>query len=143
MVGGEGLWGLLYFSVVMPILNFLPCNFKEGCVFRHSKGFWECTDVFILQLAADAWLTVAVVLGIISIALFNLFGVSVTKYVSAVTRTVIDAVRTVLIWGIGLIVTKMTDRNWENTSIYANLLELFGFVLLVTGNLVYKGIVRI
>lgn len=40
------MWGLLYFGIIMPILNFLPCNFDEGCVFRNDKGYWECTDVF-------------------------------------------------------------------------------------------------
>ena len=61
-------------------------------------------------MAADVWLTVSVLLGIFSIAIFNIFGVNVTKYVSALTRTVVDTVRTVLIWGIGLIVTITTSR---------------------------------
>lgn len=30
------MWGLLYFGIVMPILNFIPCNFKEGCVMRND-----------------------------------------------------------------------------------------------------------
>lgn len=141
MVGGEGIWGLLYFAILMPILNFTPCNFDDGCVFHDGKGYMERTDVFLQQLGADAWLTIAVVLGIISIALFNLFGVNVTKHVSAVARTVVDAVRTVLIWGIGLIVTLTTNKEWENISIYANLVELVGFAFLVFGNLVYKELI--
>lgn len=82
-------------------------------------------------------------LGIISIALFNLFGVNVTKHVSALARTVVDTIRTVLIWGIGLIVTVTTNRKWENTNLWANLLELLGFSLLVLGNMVYKGLIKI
>lgn len=46
MVGGEGMWGLLYFAVLMPILNFIPCNFQEGCVFKGTDGYMERTDVF-------------------------------------------------------------------------------------------------
>ncbi|CAD8148425.1 unnamed protein product [Paramecium pentaurelia] len=143
VVGVEGMWGLLYFGIVMPILNFIPCNFKEGCVFRNEKGYWECTDVFFQQLGADVWLTVSVVMGIFSIALFNIFGVNVTKYVSALTRTVVDTIRTILIWGIGLIVTATTSRVWENTSKWANLIELVGFVFLVLGNLIYKEMLKI
>jgi len=47
MVGGEGIWGLLYFAILMPILNFIPCNFNDGCVFHDGKGYMERTDVFL------------------------------------------------------------------------------------------------
>jgi len=53
-------------------------------------------------------------------------GVNVTKYISAVARTVVDVgrfnfnnkikVRTVVIWIVGLLVTEFTNRKWENMS---------------------------
>lgn len=43
MVGGEGIWGLTVFAVVLPILNFIPCDFYDGCV----DGYMERVDIFI------------------------------------------------------------------------------------------------
>jgi len=50
----------------------------------------------------------------------------------------------VLIWGVGLIVSfSVSGSNWENTRYQAILLELIGFVLLVTGNMVYNNIIKL
>lgn len=48
LAGGEGIWGLLYFAVLMPILNFWPCHFDDGCVYKDDVGYMERTDVFLL-----------------------------------------------------------------------------------------------
>jgi hypothetical protein len=48
LVGVEGIWGLLAFAIIMPILNFIPCNWKEGCVPHDGKGYWERTDEFFI-----------------------------------------------------------------------------------------------
>lgn len=37
--------------------------------------------------------------------IFNVSGVTVTKYISALTRSICDVTRTLLIWIVGLIVT--------------------------------------
>lgn len=44
----------------------------------------------------------------ISIAFFNFAGVSVTKELSATTRTVLDSVRTLVIWSVSLLL------HWQN-----------------------------
>lgn len=67
-----------------------------------------------------------VITGVFTIALFNISGVSVTKYVSALARldvyfyiiyrSIVDVTRTVIVWIVGLIVTfTVPDSNWENT----------------------------
>lgn len=83
------------------------------------------------------------ILGIFSISLYNIFGVNVTKHASSLTRSVVDTIRTIFIWAIGLIVTATTSRVWENTSYMANLIELIGFAILVLGNIIYKEILII
>lgn len=143
MVGGEGIWGLFLFAFLMPALNFIPCNFEEGCVIKNNKGYMERTDVFYEQVISNVYLLVAVILGVFSIALYNLCGVNVTKYVSAVARTVIDVARTVVIWLVGLAVTEWSSRKWENMTWKANLMELVGYLILVFGNLVYNSMINI
>lgn len=44
-------------------------------------------------------------LGILSVGSFNINGLSITKYVNALARSLLNMTKTVVIWGIGLIVT--------------------------------------
>lgn len=88
------------------------------------------------------------ILGIFSIATFNITGVTVTKYINALARSIGDVTRTILVWGIGLLITitagsKYPNYKWELLDGGAIALELLGFVILVTGNLVYNQIIKI
>lgn len=74
----------------------------------------------------------------------------VTKYISALARSIADVSRTLLVWIVSLIITFTagngpTDTNkrykWENTNWRAIIIELVGFVILVCGNLIYNKIV--
>ncbi len=71
----------------------------------------------------------------ISIACFNSFGVAVTKNASAAQRSTIDTSRTVLIWIFCLAVPMYGERQ-ESFKV----LQLFGFIFLVFGTLVYNEI---
>ena len=74
-------------------------------------------------------------LGIIcSISSFNAFGVAVTKNASAAQRSTIDTSRTVLIWIFFLIYPGAGHEHFQ-------WLQLIGFIVLVTGTLVYNEIV--
>jgi hypothetical protein len=45
------------------------------------------------------------ILGVISITVFNVCSVTVTKYVNALARSICDVCRTVIIWLVGILVT--------------------------------------
>ena len=62
-----------------------------------------------------------------SIALFNFFGLSVTKYVSATARSLTDTCRTLAIWIVSLAL------GWEILMWPISLLQVAGFGLLVYG----------
>jgi len=70
--------------------------------------------------------------------MFNGFGVAVTKNASAAQRSTIDTSRTVLIW-IFFMVVPIYDIILE----HFRTLQLFGFILLVFGTLVYNEILVI
>ena len=56
--------------------------------------------------AASSWsLMLFVILGIFSIASFNICGVTVTKYINSLARSLADVTRTIIIWIVGIIVT--------------------------------------
>lgn len=61
--------------------------------------------MYFSEIGSNGSLLFFVILGIFSIALFNISGVTVTKYINALTRSICDVTRTVLIWAVGIIVT--------------------------------------
>lgn len=63
----------------------------------------------------------------ISIALFNFFGLSVTRLVSATSRSLTDTCRTLAIWIVSLLL------GWEVLMWPISLLQVVGFGLLVYG----------
>jgi hypothetical protein len=78
------------------------------------------------------WLSVAV---LFTMALFNGFGVTVTKNASAAQRATIDTARTLLIWIFFMIVS----INGKKEDFYP--LQLIGFIFLSAGTLVFNEIV--
>jgi hypothetical protein len=78
------------------------------------------------------WLSIAV---LFTMAFFNGFGVAVTKNASSAQRATIDTARTLLIWVFFLIVA--LDGKRENFY----WLQLFGFIFLVAGTLVFNEII--
>jgi hypothetical protein len=63
---------------------------------------------------------------------FNFFGLSVTKNVSATSRSTIDTSRTLFIWMLSLAL------GWESFK----WLQVLGFVLLVYGTFLFNDIIR-
>lgn len=97
-----------------------------------------------LEDAIDAWImmknsgiiVLAFAGNMLSIAMFNFFGISVTKSMSATTRMVLDSARTVIIWGVSLL------AGWETFGQYGGL-QLTGFVLLLTGTGIYNKLIKL
>ena len=99
--------------------------------------FWFGEDDAFKQFGAGSpnnpKLVLAMCCMVFSIAFFNFFGISVTKKMSAAHRMVLDSVRTCVVWTVGLLAFG------EKFSI----LQLIGFVILISGTLVYNVIFRL
>jgi hypothetical protein len=68
---------------------------------------------------------------IISISFFNFAGISVTKQISATTRTVLDSVRTFVIWIFSLAI------GWQKFSP----IQMAGFFVLILGMFLYNNVI--
>lgn len=68
---------------------------------------------------------------IVSIAFFNFAGISVTKQISATTRTVLDSIRTFVIWIFSLLI------KWQEF----NGIQLLGFIVLMLGMFLYNNVI--
>ena len=58
----------------------------------------------------------------VSVASFNIGGLTLTRYVSAVLRAIADVTRTLLVWLISLTITFYTKYTMENTNYKAIIL---------------------
>jgi|JI6StandDraft_1071083.scaffolds.fasta_scaffold11106_5 hypothetical protein len=150
VVGYEGLFGLIFYAIILPIISFVPCSFGvEACVFSDKNfPYIERPGQYFAE-AANSWsLMLFVILGVFSIAAFNVCGSTVTKYINALARSLADVTRTIVIWLVGIIVTVTAGKYypnyvWEIVGVGAILLELVGFVILVFGNLIYNRMIVI
>ncbi|KAI3435485.1 hypothetical protein D9Q98_001551 [Chlorella vulgaris] len=122
-VGLEGFWGLALSCAALPALSLIQG--PEGRPLDSFGQAWE--DV--RSHPRLQWTTAAAVL---SVACFNICGVSVTKHLSGAARATIDACRTLFIWLFAL------RAGWERF----HLLQVVGFVVLLSGTSVYNEILR-
>jgi hypothetical protein len=150
MVGYEGLFGLAIQLVIVLVMSFVPCNFGiQACVMRDSgMPFFENPVAYFSQATSNGFLFFFIVISIASMATFNVTGVTVTKYINALARSIADATRTILVWVLGIIVTATAGSSkpnyiWELTSVGAILVQLLGFIFLIFGNLIYNKILKL
>lgn len=122
-VGWEGIFGFSVLSVLLVPFYFIRTLTVSSW---QPARFENALDGF-KQIGNNNLILAGVLLNIISIAFFNFAGLSVTKRVSAVTRMVLDSVRTLVIWLFSLAV------HWQ----MFHALQPVGFLILVAGMVVY------
>ena len=125
VVGWEGTFGLsvtLFFQVIAH-LAYGRTDEGRGSHFDMGKGFRE--------MIGNSTVLVSSLFIMISIGGFNYFGLSVTRSVSATSRSTIDTCRTLFIWIISL------GLGWETFK----WLQVLGFAGLVYGTFLFNEIV--
>jgi len=137
IVGIEGLWGFVICSgVLLPIVGALPDT-------RDWKGIREDTMDSFQMMFSHSSIIGANIFYVIVILLYNWFGMEVTHVFTAVHRTILEAGRTACIWIVNLIIYYGIDNrfgeNWQTWSF----MELFGFLVLTCGTLIYNRIVHL
>ncbi|KAK6063462.1 integral membrane protein [Seiridium cupressi] len=126
VVGWEGLFGLAVTLIGMLVLHFAIGRTETGRygMFDMVEGFRQMTEYKAVLLSSF--------LIMISIGGFNFFGLSVTRSVSATSRSTIDTCRTLFIWIVSL------GLGWETFK----WLQVAGFAVLVYFTFLFNGIVR-
>lgn len=115
-VGYEGLFGALTVGLCMPIMAYSSLA-SQSPFFDLPRGWHQMVDT-------PAVLRSSVAIAC-SISLFNYFGLSVTRHVSATARSLTDTCRTLSIWLVSL------GLGWEKLLFPVSLLQVLGFGLLV------------
>jgi len=139
VVGCEGFFGAIVMgAVVLPILYHITGS-------QHENAF-DAAKMF----ASNARLAVLVLLYFASIAFYNFFGLAVAKKLSSVHRTLIDAMRTVFVWIVDVILfqTSATDSagHHQYGEAFVNpgsIIQLGGFAVMLAGTIIYNNIVKV
>ncbi|KOS19253.1 Uncharacterized protein ESCO_001084 [Escovopsis weberi] len=126
VVGWEGVFGLFFTLVIMVVMHLAVGRTEAG-----RYGYFDMVEGFRQMTEYKAVLTSSVLI-MFSIGGFNFFGLSVTRTVSATSRSTIDTCRTLFIWVVSL------GLGWESFK----WLQIVGFALLVYSTFVFNGIVQ-
>jgi len=132
VVGAEGSWGIvLMVSIVLPVLYYVP----------GPGGHYENALDAAVQIGNNHILLTLVLAYWLSIAFYNFCGLSVAKRLTSVHRTFIDALRTICVWTVQIILyytlhDPKIGEPWGKHS----LIQLGGFVLLMCGTVVYNNV---
>ena len=126
MVAFEGTFGLVLTVLCQVVLYaaYGSTDSGRGGYFDMKAG-WE-------DIVGHRSIWVSSLLIMVCVGAFNFFGLSVTKNVSATSRSTIDTCRVLFVWLTSL------GLGWE----HFRWLQVLGFVILVYGTFLYNEIVR-
>lgn len=86
IVGLEGMWGLSYYIVLLPIMQLVQCGSQtdpKGLGKLCNYGYLENSSFAFYQMKENGMIVLLVCMTILCIACFNSFGIACTKYASA------------------------------------------------------------
>lgn len=137
VVGLEGVYGfLLQAFVVLPAVYFIPGEDVGGRLENTLDSFH--------MIASNGQIVAVICCTMVVMLLYNLTGMTVTSHLGALFRSILETMRTLFAWLVGLIMFYCDVRisgnklgeSWTNYSY----LQAAGFVVLVVGTVVYgKG----
>ncbi|SCU86103.1 LADA_0D12288g1_1 [Lachancea dasiensis] len=125
LVGFEGLFGTVITTGLLVIGHIVVGHndIESGLNLRQA----------LIDMFSEKKILLSSLAIMISIAAFNYFGISITKNVSATSRSTIDTCRTMLVWLVSL------TLGWEPFKF----MQLTGFILLAFGTLVFNDAIEI
>ncbi|KAI5460072.1 hypothetical protein BGZ63DRAFT_389438 [Mariannaea sp. PMI_226] len=126
VVGWEGIFGF-----VVTVLGMIVLHLTIGTTDAGRYGPFDMVEGWH-QMMENPRISTTSFLIMISIGGFNFFGLSVTRSVSATSRSTIDTCRTLFIWIVSL------GLGWETFK----WLQIVGFGFLVYFTFVFNGIVQ-
>ena len=132
-VGWEGVFGFFIIIILLIPMYFIPWHVPSGPDFWQDQTRFEDTIDAFHQIFYIPTLMFSFFVYIISIALFNIAGLSVTREVSATTRVILDNVRIVFVWLFGLTV------QWQEF----NFFQPIGCALVIIGIFIYCNVVLV
>lgn len=134
MIGFESMVGAVVSSVIMVVVTNITCVHPEFC--NAEMGFPIDSPPGAFHDLRQNNALLIFILCTLSIMIFNLCGLTITKNGGAVFKVILDTLRTITVWIISVII------GFESLNPVGKVvLELAGFAFLIMGNLVYNELV--
>merc|ERR1712232_1315168 len=137
MGGCEGLWGLICMAILLTIFYLIP---------GEDNGSYEnFPDTLYKMSSSPMPLDAFISMYLVSIEFYNFFGVTMAGTLSSVHRTLVDALRTALVWLVELAIFYATENSYCSERGRLNgqcfgtkwgkwsYLQLLGFAVLILG----------
>lgn len=134
VIGNEGLMGFFITLLFFPFAFFCPGSDPSPLKAGSLENVWDS----LLMIYHKPKLLIFFLFSIIFGTVYNICAMCVITYTSSLTEAIIDAVSTLFVWVIMLISYQIGLPFGEPLNLYS-FIELSGFLLLVTGNLIYNG----
>ena len=149
-VGLEGMWGVCVYIILLFGFYFIKCDewpefLQNGVCIRDSVDENDYSIRFenalfaLKQIYHSTELKCYLSLYVLSIAFFNFSGLTISKNVSSTARTIVDTMRTIVIWVFFLTMPFVPEETKETFS----WLQLLGFSILILGSVIYNEILVI
>ena len=143
-VGMEGMWGVLCYIILLIIFYFIRCEswfdiLKENICIPDGVGGdlrFENAIFAFKQIWESTQLKIYLSMYVLSIAFFNFSGLTISKYSSATSRTIVDTLRTIVVWTFFLVMPFVPEDTKETFS----WLQLLGFLILILDGVIYNEI---
>ncbi|KAK6461902.1 putative UDP-galactose transporter [Scheffersomyces coipomensis] len=129
IVYSEGFFGFTILLVAMIILSIIVGSIQSPEQFADSP--FNLVEA-VSQVVHSKQVLFSSICIMISIAVFNYCGITLTHVLSATARSTIDTCRTLLVWILAIIM------GWEQF----HFLQFLGFAVLVFGTLCFNGILK-
>lgn len=126
VVAWEGIFGFSVTVIIQIILHFTVGVSRSG-----KYGYFDADEGY-REIFTNRAIGISSLFIMVSIGGFNFFGLSVTRSISATSRSIIDTCRTLFIWLVSL------GLGWETFK----WLQVVGFALLVYGTFMFNELVR-
>jgi drug/metabolite transporter (DMT)-like permease len=137
IIGFEGTWGLYVLTFVgLPLANILPESLGEGIYEDSVESFLMIGSSLELMLLMFGYF--------VAVCFYNVSGLVLCGYTSALHRTIYDSLRSISTWATSVFVYYVWRGSGagETLSIWS-LVRLAGFTLMVIGSLIYQKMLKL
>jgi len=145
----EGFWGVTIMTfVALPLLYLLHAPPVSPDLYTTAEAI-PTIDLFsenmfdgIAQMINQPIFFHENLIFLLSVAFYNFFGLSLTRYLSTVHRTLIDACRTVTVWLFQVFLFYIGLEGAGEKLGWWSIIQLVGFIFLVMGTIIYNEVLR-
>eukprot|EP01013_Petalomonas_cantuscygni_P023201 TRINITY_DN44585_c0_g1_i1.p1 TRINITY_DN44585_c0_g1~~TRINITY_DN44585_c0_g1_i1.p1 ORF type:complete len:667 (+),score=138.10 TRINITY_DN44585_c0_g1_i1:161-2161(+) len=113
LVGLEGTWGCIINAIILAVVSYVPaspCNVAFGI----SEDVEQITAPHGSSKYIPPLTWGFLVAFVICVTVYNITGQAITRYTTGTTHTVMDNVRTVIIWVVMIVAYAIGTRYWES-----------------------------